>query len=54
VSNHQKRLPRLNQVVLEPLDHIQIEVVGWFVENQKISIFDKNFCECDSLFLSAR
>ena len=54
MSDHQNRHSISRQVVLEPFNHVNVEVVGGLVKDEEIGLVDKDFCQCHSFDLSAR
>ena len=55
VRHHEEGGSHGGQTLLQPRDHVQVEVVGRLVEDQKIGSFEQDLCERDtSLFAAAQ
>ena len=54
VRHHQQSDIRTREVVLEPLNHLQIEMVRRLVEDEEVGLHDERVGEGDALHLSAR
>ena len=54
VRNHQQRAARRGQILLQPLGHLGIEVVGRLVQNQQIALAQQYACQRNTLQLTAR
>ena len=54
VSDHKQRHIRLREVVLKPLHHLHVEVVGRLVEKQHVGVVEKHQSESQTFHLSAR
>ena len=52
VRHHQQgHRPAAVQVVLQPLHHLQVEVVGRLVEYQQLRVVDQHVCQCQAFLL---
>ena len=45
VRDHQNGHFRLGEVALEPLDHVQVQVVGRLVQEQDVGLFNQDACQ---------
>ena len=52
MRNHEERDVGLGKVALQPFDHIEVEVVGWLVEDEEFRFFDEQFGQCQAFFLT--
>ena len=53
MSNHQERYTRALQITLEPLYHIQVQVIGRLIQNEEVWFHDKCIGKCHTFQLSA-
>ena len=53
VSHHKQCLVASRQKALKPFNHLKVEMVGWFVENEQVGFCDEHICQCHPLLLSA-
>ena len=54
VGHHQQRLVAARQKALQPLYHLQVEVVRRLVENQEVGFGNQHVGQCHTFLLSAR
>ena len=54
MRDHKKGHIRLGEVVLEPLHHLHVEVVGRLVQKQHVRVVEKHQSECQTLHLTTR
>ena len=52
VGHHQQGHTAALQVVLQPLDHVDVEVVGRLVENKHLRLVNQESCQGDALHLA--
>ena len=48
VTDHYDRLPVIDQKIFQPLDGLDIEVVGWLVQQKHIRFLQQQFCQFDT------
>ena len=54
VGHHEQRAVSARQVALQPLYHLQVQVVGRLVEYQQVGLSQQHVGQCHALLLSAR
>ena len=52
MGHHQQGHTATLQVVLQPLDHVDVEVVGRLVENEHLGVVDEQSCQGNALHLT--
>ncbi len=54
VRHHEERGAGVAQIVLQPLHHLEVEVVGRLVEDEELRVVGQHLGQCHTLALSAR